>query len=113
MSSFLSCLVCVCVSGFVLFLHLEDIRVFAFHLFSYNLRIVDRPQRRFDDRLSLERARHELKRNGFRLTGCFEPEAAAILGEAEQVSASVVEAGTMVVDEPTTGVEERCYGTCG
>ena len=44
MSSFFSCLVCVCVSGFVLFLQSEDIRLFAFHLFSYNLRIVDRPQ---------------------------------------------------------------------
>ena len=44
MSSFLSCLVCVCVWGFVLFLHSEDIQLFAFHLFSHNLRIVDRPQ---------------------------------------------------------------------
>ena len=30
--------------GVVLFRHLEDIWLFAFHLFSYNLRIVDRPQ---------------------------------------------------------------------
>ena len=44
MSSFFSRLVCVCVSGFVLFLHSEDIWLFAFHLFSYNLRIDDRPQ---------------------------------------------------------------------
>ena len=44
MSSFLSCLVCVCVSGFVLFLHSEDIWLFAFHLFSHNLRIVEGPQ---------------------------------------------------------------------
>ena len=58
--SFLSCLVCVRVSGFVLFLHSEDIRLFAFHLFSC-------PEnswpttRRFDDRLSLERAQHDQK----------------------------------------------------
>ena len=44
MSSFFSCLVCVRVSGLVLFLQSEDIRLFAFHLFSYNLRIVDRLQ---------------------------------------------------------------------
>ena len=39
---------------------LEDIRLFAFHLFSYNLRKV--ATRRFDDRQSLERARHELQK---------------------------------------------------
>jgi len=30
--------------GLVFVLLSEDIRIFAFHLFSYNLRIVDRPQ---------------------------------------------------------------------
>ena len=39
----------------------EDIRLFAFHLFSYKLRIVDRLQN-VDDRQSLERARHGLKK---------------------------------------------------
>ena len=39
----------------------EDIRRFAFHLFSYKLRIVDRLQN-IDDRQSLERARHGLKK---------------------------------------------------
>ena len=39
------------------FLLFEDIRLFAFHLFSYKLTIVDRLQN-VDDRQSLERARH-------------------------------------------------------
>ena len=39
------CVGCCLVLGFCcLFSLLEDIRLFAFHLFSYNLRIVDRPQ---------------------------------------------------------------------
>ena len=41
---------------------LEDTWLFAFHLFSNNVRIADRTTRRFDDRPSLERARHELKK---------------------------------------------------
>ena len=45
MSSFpVVVLVFVCFGFFCLFSLLEDIRLFAFHLFSYNLRIVDRPQ---------------------------------------------------------------------
>ena len=48
--------------GACLFLLTEDIRLFAFHLFSYYLRIVDRLQN-VDDRQSLERARHGLKKN--------------------------------------------------
>ena len=40
---FLSRLVCLCF-GVCLFLHSEDFWLFAFHLFSYNLRIADRPQ---------------------------------------------------------------------
>ena len=48
--------------GLFLLLQSEDIRLFAFHLFSYNLRTVDPTTRRFDDRQSLERARHELKK---------------------------------------------------
>ena len=44
------------------FVSSEDIRLFAFHLFSYKLTIVDRLQN-FDDRQSLERARHGLKKN--------------------------------------------------
>ena len=46
----------------LLVLLFEDIRLFAFHLFSYKLRIVDRLQN-VDDRQSLERARHGLKKN--------------------------------------------------
>ena len=37
---------CLCF-GVVLFRHSEDIWLFAFHLFSYNLRIVDRPHKTF------------------------------------------------------------------
>ena len=45
MSSFFSCWVGVFVFwGLFSFLQSEGIRLFAFHLFSYNLRIVDRPQ---------------------------------------------------------------------
>ena len=40
---------------------------FAFHLFSYKLRIVDRLQN-VDDRQSLERARHGLKKKNHRFT---------------------------------------------
>ena len=46
----------------------EDIRLFAFHLFSYKLRIVDRLQN-VDDRQSLERARHGLKKKIFLILG--------------------------------------------
>ena len=46
MSSFLGVVLVLFVLGlvFALFALSEDIRLFAFHLFSYNLRIVDRPQ---------------------------------------------------------------------
>ena len=45
MSSFpVVVLVFVCFGVCCLFSLLEDIQLFAFHLFSYNLRIVDRPQ---------------------------------------------------------------------
>ena len=49
--------------------------LFAFHLFSYKLRIVDRPQDVFDDRQSLERALYELKKNQYsRRKGLFQME---------------------------------------
>ena len=51
---------CLCFLGLVWFA-IEDIWLFAFHLFSYKLRIVDRLQN-VDDRQSLERARHGLKK---------------------------------------------------
>ena len=50
----------VCVFWGLFVLLFEDIRLFAFHLFSYKLRIVDRLHN-VDDRQSLERARHGLK----------------------------------------------------
>ena len=50
---------CVCLCWGLFVLLAEDIRLFAFHLFSYKPRIVDRLQN-FDDRQSLERARHGL-----------------------------------------------------
>ena len=49
----------VCLVWGVFVLLFEDIRVFAFHLFSYKLRIVDRLQD-VDDRQS---ARHGAKKN--------------------------------------------------
>ena len=51
---------CLCFLGLVWFA-IEDIWLFAFHLFSYKLRIVDRLQN-VDDRQSLERARRGLKK---------------------------------------------------
>ena len=71
MSSFLSYLVCVCVLGFVLFLH-------SGHLAFCISPVLSQPEnswpttRRFDDRPSLERARHELKKIGFNVYSfCF------------------------------------------
>ena len=54
MSSFLGVVLVLFVFGlvFALFALSEDIRLFAFHLFSYNPRIVT-TTRRFDDRQSL------------------------------------------------------------
>ena len=43
-SSSVMVLVFVGFGVFCLFSQFEDIRLFAFHLFSYNLRIVDQPQ---------------------------------------------------------------------
>ena len=53
-----------CLFWGVLVLLFEDIRLLAFHLFSYKLRIVDRLQN-VDDRQSLECARHGLKKSGY------------------------------------------------
>jgi len=41
---------------------LEDTWLFAFHLFSYNVRIADRPQDVLMTVRAFERARHELKK---------------------------------------------------
>ena len=62
--------VCLCWGLFVLLF--EDIRFFAFHLFSYKLRIVDQLQN-VDDRQSLERARHGQKKKvlGWEVTFLF------------------------------------------